>query len=437
MNALAMESVVFEQAYGAAPWTLPSVASLVTSTYACEHGVVAYGRKLNPGVPTLAERLGGLGYRTAAYFSNMHAGALADLSRGYEIAEERGTRQNDRAIDAEAFLRAHQDDPFLLYLHTMEPHEPFHTPAPVISRFGHVGVDERENFRALWLRLNDLRSADWSAGRPIGTTDNSSEQREILRYLSEHRDAYELLYDAAVADADAHLGRTIDVLKAAGLWERSLFILLADHGEEFGEHGNWLHGQAVYEEQLRVPLLVHFPRGEFAGRRIAQAVSLVDVMPTVLDFLGRSDLCGHCRGRSLLPMLNRAQANDHRAQSVPQTAAAQDAWLPPAYFPALRMNEIHYYRPEAERRGDVNVVLRRGQWKGIWNEGPRTMELYDLASDPGERSDAAAGNAELTTALRGEVIGWLDSCRGQASAPIRENVDAGTRQKLRAFGYIR
>jgi arylsulfatase A-like enzyme len=424
IDALAADSVVFDQAYAAAPWTLPSVASLVTSTFACEHGVVTYGRKLNAALSTLAEQLAQMGYLSAAYFSNVHAGAIADLSRGHRIVEERPTTANDRAADTEAFLRTQSRGRFFLYLHTMEPHEPFHTPAGVISRFGHVSIEDRETYRAMWLRLNELRSADWAAGRAPGTTDNSAEQRQILRYLDDHRDGYELLYDAAVAHADEHLGQTVEVLKRSGLWDRALFVLIADHGEEFGEHGGWLHGQAVYDEQLRVPLIVHLPSGEFAGRRIRQPVSLVDVMPTILEYLGRSDLCAQCRGTSLLPLLRD------------QPAAASDRES--GFVPALRMNELHYYGPAHEQRGEINVALRRGLWKGIWNAGPGSLELYDLAADPRETTDAVTNNGGVAAEMRRQANRWLDECRRNARPSEGSGgVDAQTREKLRALGYIR
>lgn len=437
IDALARESVVFEAAYGAAPWTLPSVASLLTSTLACEHGVVTYGRKLNANVATLAERLAGLGFQTAAYFSNMHAGSIADLSRGYRIAEERPTRDNDRSADAGKFLAQHGQQPFLLYLHTMEPHEPFHTPAPVINRFGHIGIDDRENFRALWARLNELRSADWSAGRPRGATDNSAEQTEIIRFLNDHRDGYELLYDAAVAHADEHLGQTIAVLRRLGLWDRVIFIVLADHGEEFGEHGNWLHGQSVYEEQLRVPLLVRLPRGEHGGRRIANPVSIIDMMPTVLDYLGRRDLCEGCRGRSLLPLLrSTAAAPGDVPSSAPGPVPAVQPGLT-AYVPALRINELHDYRPARQRRGDVNVVARRGDWKAIWNRDPGSVELYDLARDPAELDDLSTANPALTSDLGTQLRSWLGTCPQESRGAAQlDGIDERTRQKLRAMGYI-
>jgi arylsulfatase A-like enzyme len=424
IDALAAESVVFERAYGAAPWTLPSVASLLTSTFACEHGVVKYRRRLNPSVKTLAQRLASLGYATASFYSNAHVGDVAGLNRGYATNTEYLAGDNDRSADVDKFAAEHGSDPFLLYLHTMEPHHWFSTMPRFMRGDTHVSIDERETLRAIWFRHNELRSTDWANDRPIGSTDNTAEQREIMRFLSDHRETITLLYDSAVRHADANVGAVVDVLKRRGLWDRAVFVLLADHGEELGEHGAWFHDQSVYEELVHVPLIVHFPRGEFAGRRVREPVSLLDVVPTLLDYLGRLELCDGCRGTSLMGAIAGATGEPARP--------AGDA-----YVPALRMNGTMYFRPIKEARGDTNVVLRRGQWKGIWNEEPDTVELYDLVADGRETDDRSADHPAIAARMREFAREWLDGCRADAAPPEPgEKLDDRSREKLRAMGYF-
>lgn len=424
IDALAADSVVFDRAYGPAPWTLPSVASLLTSTFACEHGVVNYRRKLNPNVRTLAERLGSAGYATGSYFSNLHLGDVGALNRGFTISEERKSTDDRRAADVDAFVDAHGMEPFLLYVHTMEPHEWFSTPTKFMGEGRHVGIDQRETLRALWFRHNELRAEDSAHRRPLGTTDNTAEQREIQRYLREHRDTVELLYDSAVRHADSNLGEVIETLKKRGIWDRAVFVLLADHGEELGDHGGWFHDQAVYEELVHVPLVMHFPRGEFGGQRIEAPVSLVDVMPTLLDYVGRQDLCEGCRGTSLMPVIDGSAEQPVRSQNA-------------SYIPSLRMNDIMYFRPFAELRGNVNVVLRDARWKGIWNAGPARLELYDLAADPREQNDLSAGESAITAAMTEQAQRWLAGCASPATAPEQsERIDDRAREGLRAMGYF-
>ena len=122
---------------------------------------------------------------------------------------------------------------------------------------------------------------------------------------------------------------------------------------------------------MRVPLVIHFPGGEYGGQRIRTPVSLVDVMPTLFDYLGRSELCADCRGRSLLSLM---QGEDDSTPSEPTVYG-------------LRINQTDYYRPQHESRGEVNVVIRQGDRKGIWNAELETLELYDLGDDPAEKLD--------------------------------------------------
>jgi arylsulfatase A-like enzyme len=441
IDALAAESVVFEQAYSAAPWTLPSVASLITSTYSCEHSVTRDTNRLSRSLPTLAERLAGAGYATAAYYSNGYAGDIADLNRGYQIAEMRKD-SNERAGDVRDFLAKSQDAPFFLYLHTMEPHQAFNVQPRFISTFGHAPLDDRENHRATWALYRELRAVDWAARRPLGTTDNTAAQEAAMAYLASLQPSVDLVYDAAVLSADEHLGQVVDVLKAAGLWDRVLFIVLADHGEEFGEHHGWTHGQSVYEELVHVPLLVHFPAGEYAGRRISDPVSLVDVMPTILDYLGRADLCAGCRGRSLLPLVDGSEgaagfgAEGSPAAAIPQSGLKSLTQDTSDHVPSLRINEQHYFRPWKEQRGDINVVVRAGNWKAIWNAEQSAVELYDLNADAQERTNIAADQPELAARLGDQARTWYEACRGVAKPPVNRELDTRIKESLRALGYF-
>jgi hypothetical protein len=179
LDALATESVVFEQAYAPAPWTLPSVASLITSTFSCENGMTER-KKLNPALKTLAERLGAAGYFTGGVYHNIWIGPLTDLDRGYEIFNYRVLEKDQWLSDIGKLLDQVDDRPFLTYLHTMEPHDPYVVPYPYISPLGHVSLDDRIRFKGLFDQLVKLRQADWIAERPIGTTDNTEQQKQAM-----------------------------------------------------------------------------------------------------------------------------------------------------------------------------------------------------------------------------------------------------------------
>jgi len=420
-DALATESVLFEKAYAAAPWTLPSLTSMLTSTYACEHGVVESKRRLGPKLDTLPERMKARGYKTAAFFNNFFAGAVAGLDRGYDLAQMRPDTADDPTPEVFPWLDTVGTDKFFLYIHTMEPHHPFYTPYEYTKPFGHFDVDKKENYLSLYFLYRTQKFLDSSAGRVPGTTDNSAQMATLQKGLNNLKPMISTLYDASVHYADHNLGRLVADLKRRGLWDKSLFIVLADHGEELEEHGTWFHDQSLYEELLHVPLLIKFPGGANAGTRITDRVSLVDLRPTMLDFLGDADGCQQCRGSSLLPLL----AGKPLSRTI-----ATDA-------PGVRLNEAGYYKLEKDARGDVNVALRAGSLKGIWNEGPESVEVYDLARDPGEQANLAAGDPEKAQELRDEAISWLEQCRASAAGVIEvKELDERSKQQMRAIGYF-
>ena len=420
LDKLAADSALFEQAYAPAPWTLPSVAALTTSTFACEHGLEER-KKLSPGLMTWAERLKTAGYYTGSVYHNVWVGPRAGLDRGYDSASFRLQERDALRSDVSDLLQKSGDSPYFLYLHTMEPHDLHETPYPFISRFGHVGLAQRSRYKDLMTHYSALRQADWMAQQPLGTTDNANRQLRTAKALENMKASIDQLYDASVLWADTNLGQIVADLQQSGRWDDAIFIFLSDHGEELSDRGNWLHGHSVYEELVRVPLLIHFPDGEFAGQRITTPVSLVDIMPTIFDYLGRTELCSDCRGTSIMPLLRSSSAEIARAAEL--TIAS------------LRMNRIYYYRPGKENRGDVNVVMRQEQWKGIWNDDLQTLELYDLSQDTGEQMELSDNYPELSAWFADNARRWLSDCRQKESADVWE-MDDETREQLEALGYF-
>lgn len=424
IDALARSGVVFEQAYAAGPWTLPSVTSLHTSTYMCEHGVLVDRQRVPEVLETLGERMRRAGYETASYFTNPYAGPMTGLDRGFDLHRRmHGTDATDVApwldeveeVDGSAFL----------YVHNVEPHNPYDVPERYADRVS-APVDEmmREAVRSSYATLRHLGRIDWVNERPIGTTDTTILQRASLAFLDEIHDPVSEMYDAQVTHADERIGDLIAELKARGRWDRTLFVVVADHGEELGEHGGWLHDHSVYEELVRVPMIVRFPDDAHAGERIDEVVSLVDVLPTILGAVGLGELSDGARGRDLLPAIEGERTPD----DVVRVAT-------------LRLNRKKYYRPWKQVRGDENVALRRGDLKGIWNVESDAVEIYDLAVDPGETRDLAAARPELVVEMRDVAGRWLADC--VASSPVggeagfdETPLDPETLERLRSLGYI-
>jgi arylsulfatase A-like enzyme len=189
-----------------------------------------------------------------------------------------------------------------------------------------------------------------------------------------------------------------------------------------GEHGGWQHDQSVYDELIRVPLIIRFPVGQFAGKRVKTPVSLIDVMPTVFDYLKQAGLARGVSGRSLMPLI-RDEASAPRGPRIT----------------AMRNNKKKYFRPWKERRGDVNVVVRDGSWKGILNAEVNGFELYDLSSDAGEKSELSGRQPQRAAALRELATRWLANCGPLDTSVGREaleNLDQSYRKTLETLGYV-
>jgi len=419
MDELAGQSVVFDACYAPAPWTLPSVVSLMTSQYLCEHGVVVDGQQVLHSTTTLAERMKRAGYATASFYANPYAGPMTGLDRGFDhCAFHRAT---DGAV-LDAWLETVGDEPVFVYIHNVEPHDPHAAPPRLVEQFGSVPPGLMEAVGKQLLRYRRLTRVDFAAGRPIGTTDNTAVQATAMRLIAEYREQIEIMYAAAVRAADERVGSVIDLLKARGMWADTLFIVTADHGEELYDHGGWQHDQSVYEELVRVPLIIRVPGDTVAPHRVDRVVSLVDLVPTLADRLGFG-ASGAWRGGSLVPLLQ---------------SAAPGAG-PATVIPSMRVNRKKYYRPYKETRGDTNIVLRHGAWKGIDNFEIDTFELYDLATDPRELRDVAADHPELVQRLREHSRAWLQACVAAGSGDSGaspEGMSDAVRERLRSLGYV-
>jgi arylsulfatase A-like enzyme len=264
LDAFAEDAVVFEQAIMHSSWTKPSVASILTSLLPGQHRAVQLRDALAPSNITLARRLDERGWATGAAIANsVIYGAESRFDPGFDcFAGLHG--ENDRRsklVDADVvvdaaleWMRSRRGLATLLYVHTMDPHVPYGPPVPFDRMFephpaeGHPGRDPRTDYR-----------------EPL------DRERMIAQY------------DGEIAYGDREFGRFLHALIEAGVYDDALIIFLADHGEEFLDHGRWLHGRSVFDELIRVPLVVKLPGNRHAGRRVAAQVQGVDIVPTVLE----------------------------------------------------------------------------------------------------------------------------------------------------------
>jgi arylsulfatase A-like enzyme len=394
LDALAGEGTLFESAWAAAPWTLPSIMSMMTSRYPSGHRVENDGLRLAADVPTLAAALGASGYATAGFVSHVYVSAAFGFNRGFERFEDFGLSgpgyrleagmepSADKVTDtAVRWLTGRNDRPVFLFVHYFDPHWPYQPPKATRDLFPSsyggpldAGYDSISKFLDPEVPIPD----------------------DYRRFLIDR-------YDGEVRFVDGQIGRLLDGVtaarRAAPLW----VVVAGDHGEEFKDHGSMGHGRRLYEEVVRVPLLIAgFPAGAAmgggrqargasgsagaGGRRVGLPVSGIDVAPTILDLAGAPALPG-AQGRSLAPLV---------AASRPGSPPPDDR---PLLSETLRLN--------AYRR-----AVRIGPLKLIDFMDQNRAEIYDLAADPAERRDVAADRPDDRRRLMQALFAQADLLSG-------------------------
>jgi len=405
LDELAARGTRFARAYAASSWTNPSVASLFTSRTPAQHLVTRQDSVLADDEATLAEALAPLGYASIGVVANFRLTRQLGFAQGFDAWQPArveefagGDKPRVPVVAQETFARLdrhwrawpwQREQPLLLYLHLMEPHGPYRPPEPFRARFADV-VPPSVSADAANQKLLDL---DWAGISPD----------EVV--------LLDALYDAEIAALDAELRTLFAALERRGVLPGALVVLTADHGEEFFEHGGLGHGRTLYEESVRVPLLMAGP-GVPAGRVVDDVVSLLDVAPTVLDLLHVPAVAAF-EGRSLVPLLAGAAA-----ESAPAVVE-----LPPM---GARMDlRVH---AEGEVDGTKKILVRRES-----NVFVGVDEAYDLAADPGEKTPLPASEAAaLTQALQARRAELAERARGSES---RAELDDDTRDRLKALGY--
>lgn len=417
LDGLRRRGTSFRRAYSQTSWTSPAIASLFTSRYPSQHGVTGFRSVLGVGEVTLAESLRAHGYRAAAFSANPLISATAGFAQGFDHFQTPGRTSPD--MPKQEKLRAAQihrwllgwldgegaaDRPLFVYLHYMEPHTPYAPDRALLGQIQKRRGRTPDDHRVLTELFFGKR--DW----------NRLNSREI--------DLIRDVYDAEVASLDRELERLFAELGRRGLLDDAVVIVTADHGEEFLEHGRFGHGRTLFEEVLRVPMLVVQP-GQDEEHRSDATVSLIDVGPTLLELLSlptplsfegisfAGDLDGPLAPSGLRDAL---RAVGRRLRGHQPTAVGELLRVPGASGEA----EPHH-RQSVVRGGDK--LIR-------WSDGRN--QTYDLLSDPGE-----VHPGELDAARAGGLTRVLDETVPGATPsgePARE-IDPAMRERLRVLGY--
>lgn len=411
IDMLASESALFRNVYSASPWTLPSHVSMLTGLYGAHHQVYHDSDRMDPREITLAEKMRENFYKTTAFTGGGFVSAVYGFSKGFDsyYEGEGGVFHQDSA--AKVFSVVSQwidrslDQDFFLFIHTYQPHSPYACPPPYKFMF----LDDD----AQWGHIDLIHHL--GGNEYLYKELPEEEKRNIMA-----------LYDAEIRYTDALLiGPLVDKLKELGLYDRTMLILTSDHGEEFFEHSGWGHGYSVYDEALKVPLIIKFPDSNFQGKTYGHIVSLVDIMPTVLDWLDMDISDANVDGKSLMPILLEREKGDRK------------------FVADVAGNVLNYHNLEkiSTNQEKIKLILNKdssGRHLEFFRVRPPevpVVEMYDLRSDSMEKNNIAEKYPDLTR----QLMAWLNDFYSTAvKKDVKKLVmDEKLKEQLRALGYIR
>lgn len=392
IDTVAKDGIRFTSAISQAPWTKPSVASLFTSLYMSVHNVwygykdtkdYAVSCRLSGDIVTLAEILKIHGYETAAFGQKLHLRKEFGFKQGFDLLKMGLGKSANINTSVTTWLQKRQPDKFFVYLHYDDAHFPYNPS----DKFKIYDVSQSkanvtgENFKS------------------IRTGEMKLSQEDIDHIIAS--------YDGEIKSVDEKIGLLLKQLDGMGYGDNTLIIILADHGDEFMEHGGVAHGHTLYEELIRIPLIMKGPvlPKNVHIRGLAQSI---DIAPTILDILdlqpGRE-----MEGKSLVPLIFKGK-KVHNA----------------------------VYSERKSYQGEFSRAVRTEKWKLIKDYKTKQSLLFDLENDPGESRNVNEQYPKILADLERQLSGWLDRENAKAKktgfkGTVR--IDETTKERLKSLGY--
>lgn len=404
LEAFAEEAVVFTNARSQAGCTFPSVNSLLTSripaTFLRPGGTLG----IPETVRSLPEILRAQGYATAAVSASpvvrntpSRVNPVGGFGRGFDVFDESCHSEDARCINQKALglLPEDADRPWFLYLHYMEPHAPYRPPVEHRRRIAPAAERAREQGVSAWARRGDA----WPVIRRLY---HGSAAHQITPQNIGHLSS---LYDEEIAWFDEQLAALVDALRERRLLDRTLIVLAADHGEELYEHGHFGHCRSIaWETVLKTPLLVRIPGTgrELRGLRRDALAENLDIVPTVLDYLGISSEGQVFDGASLRPVIEK----DGKVRRVSFSLQG------------------------------VRRTIHDGSWKLTYDLASGGTQLFDLRADPGEQTDLSRRRPEEARRLQEILRRWIESREGPVASGESRRRAEEMEKRLRAVGYL-
>ncbi len=400
IDRIAEEGVTFTRAFTQIAHTLPAHLSLFMSRYPREHKVLFNDWKPLEKFPVLAESLKTRGIKTGAIVSAAVLEAEFGLGPGFDYYDDECDsfignmirdrkiyrRTADKVVDRAIKWLKKQDSskPFFLFLHFFDAHTNYDLTPKEYSRM--FKTDPQLT------RIMETRNQDERLARKINH------------------------YDGSIRFVDDELSRFWSFLNESGVYDKALIIIISDHGECLGQHNWYHHGLYVYEELMHIPVIMRFPEGEHAGKKIDALVSLVDIAPTILDFYNVRQMADS-RGKSLLPLVRGETDNIY-----------QYIFLERRWYPEKNEENKKNWAP-GEKFG-----VRSEKWKYIW-ASEEADELFDLEKDPHELTSIASEHPDIMEIMKKELDNYFALVKKEIIVP--QEIDEKSRKKLEALGYLK
>jgi arylsulfatase A-like enzyme len=399
LDALATEAVRFERAYSPAPWTMPAVASMLTGLHPSGHGLTRVGA-LTGEARTLAEILQQHGYATTGIVSHLLLGARFGFDQGFaefvesysatphhDVSTQRVTRQARQALER----MAGQQRPFFLFVHYFDPHYHY-------KRHAQYGF------------------APETSGRLDGDETIQELRERMLDLTPDELNFIKALYDEEVRHTDAGVGRLLAALSELDVDRNTLVIVTSDHGEEFLDRG-WLgHTRTLYDELVRVPLLIRLPEKNYSPKVSDVPISLTALTPTILDLVGVDSMPFDFQARSFSRML------DAGTTELGGDVLSEVDFIP--FNSGKWVREVHKKSVVADRH------------KVVRDDTTGLVEVYDLADDPGETRNLAPERPELAARLLSRLEEWVAEAGSNALTLEDVLLEEQQIDKLRSLGYV-
>jgi arylsulfatase A-like enzyme len=373
--SLAKEGVLFKNAYSQGTQTYTSLSSLIFSKFPPSHGVYNFNDALPKDQSTFIEVLKENNYSISIMSS--HTNLLHQIYYKFPFKIYYSSDYVYFVDDLATNIKLQK--PFFIWTHLMDIHFPYNQTQRSRTYYANSPLNNTDIIDII------QKSED------LGTFPNVSISEEEISYLKD-------MYDESLIEADSYIGNIVEILKKTGIYDNTLIIISADHGEGFGEHGIFFHGGKPYNVLDHVPLIIKFPKNMYAGKTVEQVVRHVDIAPKIFDLLGlRSDM--KMQGVSLIPAIEGSD-----------------------------LNQIIY------SEGENSIAYGNKSYKYIYNLLFGKDELYDLEKDPGEKHNLIDENPELSKEFRTKLLSFVNSLEKVKTEKIVLSEELI--RELRSLGYV-